>query len=176
MALTGKRRKFVDQYFLCNMNQTKAAIAAGYSEASAYNQGSRLMKNDEVARAIKERMNAMAMEADEVLYRIASHARGSADDVTDENGDLDITKARETGAIHLIKSITKTEISSDSFSKKEVKFEMYDAQSALVQIMKVHSLTTKSQVEHDVTIKGYENVSPDDWDDDDTDTNESETA
>lgn len=147
MTLKGKKRAFVDQYFICNMNQTKAAKAAGYSETSAYNQGYRLMKDDEVLRAIDERMRETAMSADEALARIANHARGTVDDVVGEDGNLDITKARGNGAIHLVKSVTKTEISSDSFSKKEVKFEMYDAQAALVQIMKVHSLTTKSQVE-----------------------------
>ena len=152
MGLKGKRKAFVDQYFICNMNQTKAAIAAGYSEKSAYNQGYRLMKDDEILRAIEERMQESAMAADEVLYRMAAHARGTVDDVIDNNGNLNIEIARKNGAVHLLKSITKTEIETDDFSKTEIKFEMYDAQSALKEIMKVHSLTTKTQVEIDSPI------------------------
>ena len=152
MALTGKKRLFVDYMFICNFNQTEAAKRAGYSEASAHNQGSRLMKNDEVLRAIEERMKATKMEADEVLYRMSAHARGSIDDVIDDNGNFSIIKARDTGQIHLIKSITLTEFEGENFSKKEVKFEMYDAQSALAQMMKVYSLTTKPLVENAETI------------------------
>jgi len=74
MALDARRQLFVDQYLL-SWNATRAAIEAGYSARSAYSQGSRLLKNDEVQQAIRERMAALTMQADEVLYRLTEHAR-----------------------------------------------------------------------------------------------------
>ena len=51
--LKGKRERFCNEYII-DYDATKAAIRAGYSEKSAYNQGSRLLKNDEVAARVRE--------------------------------------------------------------------------------------------------------------------------
>lgn len=52
--LTAKQQRFVDAY---DGNATKAAIAAGYSEKTAYSAGQRLLKNVEIQTAIQEREN-----------------------------------------------------------------------------------------------------------------------
>jgi phage terminase small subunit len=44
--LTDKQRLFVAEYPK-DLNATRAAIRAGYSKRSAYNQGQRMMKNDD---------------------------------------------------------------------------------------------------------------------------------
>ena len=51
-SMTGKMMRFAQEYVI-DRNATQAAIRAGYSERSALNQGSRLMKNDEVLRQIE---------------------------------------------------------------------------------------------------------------------------
>ena len=48
MALTAKQQAFVEAY--CG-NATEAALKAGYSPKTAYSQGQRLLKNDEVKAA-----------------------------------------------------------------------------------------------------------------------------
>ena len=45
VRFTPKQRLFIETY-LIHKNATKAAIAAGFSERSANNQGTRLMAND----------------------------------------------------------------------------------------------------------------------------------
>lgn len=52
--LTAKQQRFVDAY---DGNATKAAIAAGYSEKTAYSAGQRLLKNVGIRTAIQEREN-----------------------------------------------------------------------------------------------------------------------
>ena len=52
--LTAKQQRFVDAY---DGNATKAAIAAGYSEKTAYSAGQRMLKNVEILTAIQEREN-----------------------------------------------------------------------------------------------------------------------
>lgn len=49
--LTPRNQAFVDSYIVCR-NATQAAIAAGYSEHTAKQQGSRLLTNADVQRAI----------------------------------------------------------------------------------------------------------------------------
>ena len=51
--MTPKQGAFVREY-LIDLNATQAAIRAGYSEATAYSQGQRLLKNVEVQRAVEE--------------------------------------------------------------------------------------------------------------------------
>ena len=52
MALNNKQRKFVSEY-IKNPNATQAAKNAGYSEKTAYSQGQRLLKHDEIKAEIK---------------------------------------------------------------------------------------------------------------------------
>lgn len=59
---TVRQQRFIEE-FCTGKNCTQAAIAAGYSPDSAYNQGSRLMKNDEIKAAVDERLNAYSISA-----------------------------------------------------------------------------------------------------------------
>ena len=52
MSLTPKQSAFIDAY---TGNATEAARMAGYSQATAYSQGQRLLKNPDVAAAIRAR-------------------------------------------------------------------------------------------------------------------------
>ncbi len=66
MALMARQRKFVDAY-LVSGNATSAAIAAGYSERTAYSIGSRLLKNVEIAAAVGIRRERASTKADLTL-------------------------------------------------------------------------------------------------------------
>jgi len=137
MALTDKQEAFVNEYLSC-WNATKAAIAAGYSERSAYSQGSRLLKDAEIASRVRERIEANAMSADEVLARLAEHARGDVADLVDPATlTLDWKKATQKGATRLIKKIKQTVMTAADDRQTEIfEFELYDAQAALVHIGK----------------------------------------
>lgn len=65
-ALSDRQQRFVDAY-LVDPNATKAAIAAGYSAATAKQQGSRLLTNVDVAAAIEKRRSKAAEKADLTL-------------------------------------------------------------------------------------------------------------
>jgi hypothetical protein len=58
-----KRRKFATEYVV-DQNATQAAIRAGYSEHTAYSQGSRLLKNVEVREVIKTQQHIQAQRVD----------------------------------------------------------------------------------------------------------------
>ena len=53
MSLNEKQEKFAQNYIL-HRNATEAAKAAGYAAESAYNQGYRLLQNEEIKERIHE--------------------------------------------------------------------------------------------------------------------------
>lgn len=148
MALSVKQQLFVDSY-LATFNATKSALAAGYSDKTAYSQGARLLKNAEIAAAISERLTETAMSADEVLMRLADQARGDLGDFLDDDGLFDMDKVRQAKKTGLIKKFktkrTVRTIAEQEIESTEVEFELYDAQSALVHIGKYHALWTEKQ-------------------------------
>ena len=65
------------QEFPVDLNATKAAIRAGYSERTAYSQGQRLLKNVEVQRAITrafaDRTERIHVDADWVVAKLVGN-------------------------------------------------------------------------------------------------------
>lgn len=145
MALSAKQQLFVDLY-LTTFNATQSALAAGYSDKTAYAQGARLLKNAEISEAIRARLDETAMSANEVLMRLAEHARGDIDNYLDEAGNFDLPKARQAAKTKLIRKFkTKTTVRTfgeTEVETTEVEFELYDAQAALSLLGKHHALFT----------------------------------
>lgn len=147
MALSNKQRRFAEEYLKC-YNATQAAIKAGYPERSAYSQGSRLLKNAEVDSYVRTRLQETAMQADEVMMRLAEHARGDIMALLDPATlTLDFEKAKANGATRLIKKIKQTVVTSGRPDGSEqqteiLEVELHDAQAALVHIGRHEKLFT----------------------------------
>jgi len=65
MSLNDKQEKFAQSYIL-HRNATEAARSAGYSKSSAYNQGYRLLQNDEVKELIEDLEKELETDVDVV--------------------------------------------------------------------------------------------------------------
>ncbi|HNP70721.1 MAG TPA: terminase small subunit [Kouleothrix sp.] len=144
--LTAQQRRFVAAYLDC-LNASEAARRAGY-KTKANVQGARLLAYASIQAAVAAGTARYAMPASEVLARLAAIARGSLADVlrlpaptTREDGTtytvgsdwaLDLVKARETGAIHLIKKLKATKYGDE--------VELHDPVPALTLIGKQHGL------------------------------------
>lgn len=132
-----KQQVFVNEYLKC-WNASEAARRAGYAKADR--QGHRLLKNVEIAAAIHLRVDELKMSADEVLTRLADHARNSMADFVrvSPNGmaEIDLQRATQANKMHLIKSFT------EAGEKTGAKIELYDAQSALEKLARAHGLFT----------------------------------
>jgi len=61
--LTDKQERFAQAYIL-HRNATEAAKAAGYAPRSAYNQGYRMLKNDEIVERIADLENELETNID----------------------------------------------------------------------------------------------------------------
>ena len=79
--LSEKQQRFADEY-LIDLNATRAAIRAGYSEKTAAAQAARLLKNVNISAYIKERMADQKDEtiasADEVMRYLTAVIRGQS--------------------------------------------------------------------------------------------------
>lgn len=100
-VLTPKQRRFVEEY-LIDVNATKAAVRAGYSNRTAKEQGAQLLCKAHVREAIDagkvKRSGKLGLDADRVLEEIAVVAfydpaelmiDGEADDDTDDAIKID---------------------------------------------------------------------------------------
>ncbi len=168
-TLTPKQVRFREHY-LASWNATEAARVAGYKHPNQ--QGPELLKNPQIAAAIAERLEDAAMSADEVLARLTKIARGDLGQYINEDGDLDLMRLKENGDGLLVhkyqrtKRVTRKDEHEDEMIER-LNIELYPADNALTILARHHRLltdqvdvTTKGQA-----IKGYANVSPDDWDD-----------
>ncbi len=91
MKLTPKQAMFVAEY-LVDSNATRAAIKAGFAEASAAVTGARLLKNKTIAAAIEDRkaqlVKKLELSAEHVLEELAKLAFYDIRDLFDEKGSL----------------------------------------------------------------------------------------
>jgi hypothetical protein len=132
--LNDQQELFIENY-LIHWNATEAAKLAGYSgdRKTLSKTGSRLRNHPRIAERIKERIEEVAMTADEVLIRLTQQARGEAYEFirADAEGGhhFDIEALQRAGWGHLIKSI--------SFTKTGETIRAYDAQAALLHLGKL---------------------------------------
>lgn len=177
MAFTRKQQLFIDSYFANGFNATRAAITAGYSEDTAYSQGSRLLKDVEIKAEVERRFDELVLPPAEILARLSEHARGDLGDIWDEeSGQIDWKKARAAGKTGLIrrfkhKTIRTTNPKGEDTEIFEDEIELQNPQKALELIGKHRRLfidrTEISGVDgKPIEVKGYMKFSPDEWDDD----------
>jgi hypothetical protein len=86
-----------------------------------------------------------AMSSEEVLHRLAEHARGDIGDfIAPATLTLDLELAKANGNTRLIKKIKQTLVTrtvGDEEQQTEIfEFELYDAQKALALLGKYHKL------------------------------------
>lgn len=158
MALSHKQRAFVEAY-LQTFNGTEAYVSVYHPKSrdvAAVN-AHRLLRNAKVQEAVSIRLQERAMPADEVLSRLADHARGSMADFIrlSESGDpyFDYQAAQDAGKLHLIKKLkTKTKTRDlfrgndevEQIVEVDAELELYDAQAALALLGKHHKLFSDS--------------------------------
>lgn len=115
----GKTLSIKEEKFVENMadpsatSPRKAAKAAGYSEKTSSQIANENLNKPYIIAAIEKRKAEVAQHAnitpEQVLGATALRAFATIDDALDDNGNLDVEKARKTGAIHLIKKISRNQ-------------------------------------------------------------------
>lgn len=165
--LTPKQRAFVREY-LIDMNATQAAIRAGYSEKSAFVEGSRLLKHAKVGAAVdaamKNRAERTGITSEMVLKELAKigfsdirkaikwRAHLVEEEDNPEGGDIAVVKTIVTNQVELIGSEDlddETAAAISEISQNQgggIKLKLHDKRAALVDIGK-HLGMFKEKVE-----------------------------
>jgi phage terminase small subunit len=154
MALINKHQVFVSEYLKC-FNGSEAARRAGYtgSDGAISKTAHDLLKREDIAAEVRQRLDIHVMTADEVLVHLADQARSDIADflvVDGENVNVDLAKAVEAKKTGLIKRLKQTRTvrtgkDGETIETSVIDVELYDRQQALIQIGKVHKLFTERQ-------------------------------
>lgn len=135
-------------------NQTKAAIAAGYSERSASVHGSRLFADVRIKTEIERRIEALIDRYDasaaNIVRELASIAFANLDDV--------IAVQDDGGAIVDLSTATKRQLAAlggaeDDTGRFRLKHSLADKRQALMDLAKLHRLLPADRIEHSGSIE-----------------------
>ena len=133
VKLTPKQQCFVEEY-LIDLNATQAAIRAGYSSASAGEQGSALLKNPKVRahvdELLAERSRRTGVTQDRVVRELARIAFVSPLDIINAE-DATIKEDASDDDKAVIQSIRVKTIPSDYGDGVEREVKLADKQKAL---------------------------------------------
>lgn len=150
MSLTRKQQLFISEY-LTHFNATRAAINAGYSENSASVIGHENLRKPNISGEIARRLQETAMSADEVLMRLAEHARG---DIGDYANIVNGNELAEHELSRIVKKFKKRVwYDANGERQEEIELELYDAHAALVDLGKRWALFT-DKLESNITVDG----------------------
>ncbi len=133
MALTAKQQIFIAEYLKC-WNASEAARRAGYSEATANEQGSRLLANVSIREEVDRRKAQLIMSPEEVAARLTEQARAEYANYFMADG-FDLERCLADGKGHLIKKIKPT--------REGIEIEFHDPQAALVHVGRIHKMFTE---------------------------------
>ena len=144
---TNLQEKFIDEMSKPDTkNRTQAVLKAGYSKNYARQTAAKLFANPDIVAEIEKRKLEAAKSCqitrEQVLGATVLRAFATIDDAYDENGNFSFEKARRTGAIHLIKSITRT---PNQFGES-IKVEFYDKANAQDKLANYLSLEKEPEV------------------------------
>lgn len=153
--LPEKQQHFVDEYCK-HYNATRAAKIAGYSENSADAIGCELLKHPHVKKAIKKRLNELAMSREEAIKRMADWGRGSpapflSVDPKTQELKISLSSPEAKEHLHLIKKIKQYETTTENgITRRTWEIELHDAKDAVDKILKIHGAYAPDKIE-DVT-------------------------
>lgn len=149
VALSPKHRKFCEEYLrLWNATDAYQAAYPKVNRDTARANGARLLANASISAEISRRVDEIAMSPNEVLTKLAEHARADYKDfiTVAPGGDVTLDIPKAEGKTHLIKKLNQRRTirtTKDSQIEETVlTLELHDAQAALVQIGKHHKLFT----------------------------------
>lgn len=138
--MNAQQQAFVRAYLTeANGNATKAAIIAGYSERTAPQSGSRLLKHHEVAKAVERFVRKADLSTEKALERVAGIAAATPEKVKAS----DVIKANE-----LILRINGALKNEQSDTRVTVNIGFIAGQPAAISITEQHdaSIDVSAQV------------------------------
>ena len=135
--LKPEHQAFINQYFLRNMNATRAYMdvyGCDYNVAGV--SAHHLLKKPKIQNAIQDRLKAMQAGPDEIIARFSEWARGDYTNYINPDGEVDIERLIQDGKAHYIKSIKETKFGRT--------YEFHDPMAASNTLAKIQGLLTNT--------------------------------
>jgi hypothetical protein len=145
-APADKTGTFAYHYVQTGGNGVQAARLSGHTgnARSLAVTASRLLRTPKVQEALAEIRTTLCMDSRESFQRMSVIARGSMEDFLNQDGCMDLRKARRWGRLGLIKKFRQKKWvegrGAQSRTVTEISVELYDAQAALRTILQLHGL------------------------------------
>ncbi len=152
--MTPKQQRFACEY-LIDLNATQAATRAGYSEKTAPQQGGRLLKNVQVAEAIKEVQAKAANDSEVTLqwliselqqnHRMALEGTPALDRYGNPTGHVVRQLAASNKSLELLAKLTGNMVERrdvtthmlDSMSEEELEAERVKLEAEIAELKRV---------------------------------------
>jgi len=135
--LNDRQRAFVLHYIGdCGFNATRAAIASGYSETTAYSIASENLKKPEVREAIREELAHASLTPETIKRKLTSMATANiADFEPFINGGKTLCQLKAEGVdTSLIESV---EVYADKDGNRRRKVKLYSAKGCMDSLIRV---------------------------------------
>lgn len=162
-----QHRLFVAEYLANGFNATKAAESAGYSLKTSYAQGSRLLRDAQVAKAINTRTEARIEKAELTADRVLEELRRLA--FVDPRGFYHVDgrpkamwelTAEQASCIASVEVILKNVEAGDGHIDRLHKLKAWDKPKALEMLAKYFKLLTEvSEVRGRLSITAVDEMS-----------------
>jgi phage terminase small subunit len=155
IKLRPKQERFCQEYVL-DMNGTRAAIRAGYSESTANEQASRLLAKDNVSARVLELKEKQAkrleISADTILRELLALATADVTDALDDAGNVKPIKELPKELRRALSSIDVSEVYVGEGEEKHVaglrsRYRFHDKNKAL-ELLGKHLKLFADRIEH----------------------------
>lgn len=153
--LTPKQEAFTEHYIANGGNGVRAAQAAGYAGSySTLNEVARdNLQKPVIQEFLRERLKGVKANADEVLFLLADHMRADIAvfaDCVNEDGSLDLKRAKQSGCSHLVKKLKiKSFRDKNGNLIKQTEIELHDAQAAARTLADIHGMKQQARQNDD---------------------------
>lgn len=136
-AAADKRAMFVEAFITNGENTTQAAIAAGFSAKTAYQAGSRLLKDVRISTEINRRrtviITALELSTERTIKEVCRLAFSDPRKIMHENGRLKMPHEIDDDTAAAIASF---EVNADG----SIKYKFWDKNSALEKAAKIQGM------------------------------------
>lgn len=145
--LTPRQAAFIREYLL-DFNATAAAQRAGYGGDSGTLAvvGAQNLANPAIRERLNQHLHDVALNARQILDRLANHARGSMADFVSQSSsgeiEIDLAKALSLGAMDRVRFLVFDERRDDDgfLLRRRVEISLHDSLAALIQLLKAYQL------------------------------------
>lgn len=168
--LSLKHRRFIDEYFNCNMNATEAYFRVyGANRRNGRVTACGLLAKPNIKAEIERRLKENAMGVEEAISRLADMARGNIYPFIRITAEgfvyFNFSDPEARKHMHLIKKIkskrTRRIEDKEVWEDEWVEVELHDSQAALEKILRMHGKFAGKDPENNlnivVTVRGNGN-------------------